>query len=294
MMAGTAADVLRIAAAEIGYSRWNDPAQGTKYGRWYAEQTKSPYFGTNGVPYCAMFVSWVFAQAKASAAGLPGAYCPTMLGAGKATGKAVATVNAQPGDIVCFDFTKSGITGHVGIVEKNTGTYLVTIEGNTSSGTAGSQANGGVVARRSRAYGYVAGIIRPDWTAQATKPTQTPTQSTTGAAQAGVSLLVDGWVGPATIKALQARLGTPVDGLISGQASANRIYLPAVTAIAYGGGGSLMVAALQARLGATPDGYLGPQTVKAWQRRLGATSDGYLGRDTGRAIQRHLNTGKEL
>ena len=38
-------DVLNIAAKEVGYSRWTDPQPGTKYGRWYAELTKSPYFG---------------------------------------------------------------------------------------------------------------------------------------------------------------------------------------------------------------------------------------------------------
>ena len=32
----TASEVLRIAAGEIGYSRWTDPQPGTKYGRWYA------------------------------------------------------------------------------------------------------------------------------------------------------------------------------------------------------------------------------------------------------------------
>lgn len=48
-------NVLQVAAKELGYSRWNDPKNGTKYGRWYAELTHSPYFGSNGVPYCAMF-----------------------------------------------------------------------------------------------------------------------------------------------------------------------------------------------------------------------------------------------
>ena len=75
-MANSAADVIRIAAAEVGYSRWSDPEQGTKYGRWYAEKTGSGYYGTNGVPYCAMFVSWVMAQAGARCEGIPGAYCP--------------------------------------------------------------------------------------------------------------------------------------------------------------------------------------------------------------------------
>ena len=56
-MANTAEDVMNIAQDEIGYSRWDDPQEGTKYGRWYADYTDEPYYGTSGVPYCAMFVS---------------------------------------------------------------------------------------------------------------------------------------------------------------------------------------------------------------------------------------------
>lgn len=279
-MSVTAADVLRVAAGEIGYSRWNDPQEGSKYGRWYAALTKSPYFAANGVPYCAMFVSWVFAQAGATAVGLPGAYCPTMLAAAKGKGKTVPKISAQPGDIVYFDFAGSGVTGHVGIVERNTGTYLVTIEGNTSSGTSGSQANGGVVARRTRAYATVAGIVRPDWTKQPVPP-----------APSGADLVVDGVLGSLSVKALQRKLGTPVDGVVSGQESYWRQRFSALIAVEFGGGGSLMVAALQAKLGVYADGILGPATIRAWQAKLGVTVDGYLGDVTAKKIQRSLNKG---
>lgn len=284
----TADDVLKIARGEIGYSRWNDPQTGTKYGRWYAAKTSSPYFGSNGVPYCAMFVSWCFDQAKGSAAGLPGAYCPTMLQAAKSAGKTVPLSLARAGDVVYFDFARSGVTGHVGIIEATTGTYLVTIEGNTSSGTAGSQSNGGVVARRTRAYSTVAGVVRPTWTA--TPVVTTPSKPASGS-QNGAQLAVDGVIGPASVRRLQAILGTPVDGVISGQYSGNRARLAAITSIDYSGGGSLMVAALQAKLGTDTDGYLGPDTIKAWQKRLHVAVDGYLGINTARAIQRALNAG---
>ena len=58
----TAIDVLRIAAKEIGYSRWDDTEAGTKYGRDYAAH-HGAYYGTSGVPYCAMFVTWVLRAA---------------------------------------------------------------------------------------------------------------------------------------------------------------------------------------------------------------------------------------
>ena len=58
----TAQDLIELARGEVGYSRWDDPLPGTKYGRWYEEQVdKDPDnydFGASGVAYCAMFVSW--------------------------------------------------------------------------------------------------------------------------------------------------------------------------------------------------------------------------------------------
>ncbi|WP_172193235.1 peptidoglycan recognition protein family protein [Actinomyces faecalis] len=107
-------------------------------------------------------------------------------------------------------------------------------------------------------------------------------------------LALDGIIGWATIRALQALLGTPVDGEIWGQWAPNHAYVPAA-----GGGwvwdrsgaGSPVVRALQARLGVTVDGLLGPETIRAWQARLGVAVDGVLGAETARAIQTALNRG---
>lgn len=109
------------------------------------------------------------------------------------------------------------------------------------------------------------------------------------------SLAVDGVIGWASIRALQAALGTPVDGEVWGQWAPNRVYVPAA-----GGGwvwdrsgsGSAVIRALQSRLGVTADGILGPDTVRAWQARLGVAVDGYLGAVTARAIQTALNAGR--
>lgn len=151
-MSNDASSVLSVARREIGYSRWNDPQAGTKYGRWFAQKIGEPYYGESGVPYCAMFVSWVFDQAGATCAGLPGAYCPTMLSA--ASSRVVAIRSAQPGDIVYFDWGNDRVPDHVGIVEQNNGSYITTIEGNTS---------GGIVARRTRSWGVVRAIVRPSY-----------------------------------------------------------------------------------------------------------------------------------
>ena len=107
-------------------------------------------------------------------------------------------------------------------------------------------------------------------------------------------LAVDGWWGPATTAALQALLGTPIDGIVSSQDGAWHDNIPAA-----GPGwdfendpnGSQMVAALQARLGVPVDGIIGPETIAALQARLGVPVDGYAGMATVAALQAHLNEG---
>ena len=190
---GTAAKVLEIAASQIGVT------DGTKYGKWY-EQNVDKYsgnydFGASDVPWCAMFTSWVFNKAGAKCAGLPGAYCPTMLAAAANAKKTVATKNAKAGDVVYFDWD-GGVCDHVGIVEKNDGTRLHTIEGNTDNG---------VVARKVRPYSVVAGCVRPDYAAQSS--TAKPSSSASAK-----KLTVDGIMGPLTISELQRQLGVTVTG----------------------------------------------------------------------------------
>lgn len=156
-------DLLAAAAAEIGYNRFDDPLAGTKYGRHYAQLVGKPYYGTSGVPYCAMFVSYLFDVLALPQPFLPEAYCPYMKNKAKQAGMLVDKHAARPGDIVLFDWGGDGVCDHVGIVEKNCGSYLQTIEGNTSTGTTGSQSNGGRVARRTRSFNSVNCVIRPNY-----------------------------------------------------------------------------------------------------------------------------------
>jgi hypothetical protein len=182
---GTVDDALRIARGEIGYWRYSDPEPGTKYGRWYARLTGSGYFGESGVPYCAMFVSWVMASAGVPCAGLPGSYCPSIEAAARRAGATVGARQARPGDLVLFDWGGDGVCDHVGIVESNPGSYLVTIEGNTSRGGAGSQGNGGWVARRTRRYGVVRVCVRPNYGAKASTVTKHTAAAAAPAAEEG-------------------------------------------------------------------------------------------------------------
>ena len=286
-MANNANDVLSVARGEIGYNRWDDSQAGTKYGRWYAKDHGS-YYGTSGVPFCAMFVSWVFDQAGAKCAGIPEAYCPYILNDAKKAGAVLSDkTKAQPGDVVLFDWD-GGVVDHVGIVEKNYGSYVQTIEGNTTiNGVSGA------VGRRTRSWGTIAAIVRPSW----------GTASSGGTSTATGKIDVDGHIGKNTVTAWQKQLGTTADGVISGQSTADKAAHERINAIQYGSGGSQMVRALQRFLTAkgytvTVDGYLGKNTVMAlqkWMReKLGYKKhaiDGILGEYTAYNVQNAINAG---
>lgn len=307
-MSGTVSDLLKVARGEIGYSRWTDPKAGTKYGRWYAELTKSSYFGTSGVPYCAMYVSWCLKQAGVTCKGFPGASCGAILAAAKAAKKTVSKASAKAGDIVMFSWDGDSSPEHVGIIETVHSTYFTTIEGNTSSGSSGSQSNGGGVYRRTRSKSVVCAVIRPDF--------KTATATTTGAGASGgsnsstVDLGSDLSVwGPKYTRELQRQRGTVVDGVISGQDKGSKRYHAGISGtFAYGSGGSKCMKSLQSFLikkgyscgSSGADGYYGPDTIKAHQRWLKANGysigsagvDGYHGADTSRAMAKALKAGK--
>lgn len=294
-MANNATDVLNVARGQIGYNRWDDPNPGTIYGRWYA-QSHGSYYGQSGVPFCAMFDSWVFDQAGASCAGLPNAYCPYILNAAKAAGRIVNKTSAQPGDVVLFNWD-GGVVDHVGIVEKNYGSYIQTIEGNTTiNGVSGA------VGRRTRNWSVVAAIVRPYYDGSA------PTTSGSSGLDLGEDLTI--W-GPKFTKAMQSQRGTIVDGVISGQYSGNKKYFWDVEAgtVTYENDGvSALVRSLQQLIinhgfsvGASGvDGHMGHDTIQghqhlleSWGFSVGASGcDGYNGPDTNRAVASALQAGK--
>lgn len=273
----SAQDLITVAAGEVGYSRWNDPEPGTKYGRWYeANMDRCPTnydYGASGVPYCAMFVSWCFWMAGIVCAGFPSAYCPSIH-----NHQTLKARSLRAGDVVLFDWELDGTDDHVGIVTGNNGSSITTIEGNT---------NNGQVARRTRAYGTICGGIRPDYE---TKPASTPAEVLQ------VELLrVDGWWGPATTMRSQIVLGTTPDGYISGQDAddlrkINRGGLQTNTWMT-GTGGSDLIVAIQDLVGADKDRMYGVLSCTAQQRFLGTTADGFVSgpSDMVRAWQTWLN-----
>lgn len=113
-----------------------------------------------------------------------------------------------------------------------------------------------------------------------------PTTNTTLAV-----LTVDGVVGSATVKAAQVIFGTPVDGVISGQAKSDMAKCPAIskTCLKEGKGGSQLVRALQKKVSVKEDGYLGSTTIKAVQKWLNIPITGLWDAHTSRSFQLWLN-----
>lgn len=305
----TASQVLKKAAAEIGYCRWDDSETGTKYGRWYAELTNSSYFGTNGVPFCAMFVSWVLNQCGVSLTGFPTAACVTIKNGAKNAGKWKSGHSGiAKGDIVLFDWDGDGTPDHVGFVEKVYSSYIQTIEGNTT----GSDGRSGSVARKTRAFSTIDGYYNVSYSSSSSS-SGSSSSSSSGSSSGSIDLGADLTIwGPKFTKALQKQRGTTQDGYISSQPTSNKTYFWAVESgtvkWASKATGSTVIKSLQNFLikkgyscgsdGA--DGFYGKNTIKAHQKWLKAQGysigssgvDGYHGHDTNKAMAKALKAGK--
>lgn len=125
---------------------------------------------TSPVPWCGCACNaFVMAGGVPSGAGWIG-YTPAIVAhakAGKGGWSWHGPTSGQPGDLVLFDTPGGDPAVHVGMVEKkiNDATYQ-TIEGNTSSGSGGSQSEGGGVFRRQRStqgHFRIIGFARPPW-----------------------------------------------------------------------------------------------------------------------------------
>lgn len=191
-----------------------------------------------------------------------------------------------------FYGSAQGKESHTGIVVGFDNTYVYVVDGN--SGYSQGYTGGAVLKHtyyRSQMVGY--GV--PNWSLAGgtnAATTQTNTYASTG------KVAVDGVIGVQTVTAWQKWLGVSQTGSFSGQSRDYQAYLPAVTAISYGGGGCAAVKAIQKKVGAAQDGIMGPQTVRLLQVWLNKhcksniTVDGKLGTQTAKAIQTALNKAK--
>lgn len=146
----TGRDVALLAATQVGISENPPSSNNVRYNTWYYGREVSG----GSYPWCMVFVQWVFAQVGVA---LPKrtASCGSLMRAAQKSGEWV-TADYRPGDVVIYDFPGGAATDHCGIVESVTD-GVVAIEGNTGSG---SDADGGQVQRRSRAFSVIVGAVR--------------------------------------------------------------------------------------------------------------------------------------
>lgn len=135
--------IVQVAGQQIGYSEQPANSNETKFGKW---------FGLDGVSWCAIFISWCYAQAgnPIKGFGFAKGFAGTQTMLKQAKEKGLIVSDPMPGDICLFDFNADGRPEHCGIYEKHYRTgYFFSIEGNTS---LSNNSNGGQVMRRYRPY----------------------------------------------------------------------------------------------------------------------------------------------
>ena len=139
-------EIVEIALSQKGYTE--GPNNDTKYGAWY---------GLNYNPWCAMFVSWCADQV-----GILNTIIPKF--AGCTTGFRIMTdmkittkehIIPRKGDLIFFDWDRTGDYDHVGIVTDANESSVWTIEGNHDDNvdTYVYQINAS----------YIAGYARPNY-----------------------------------------------------------------------------------------------------------------------------------
>lgn len=151
-----ASSIVKTAIGEIGVKESPKNSNKQKYGVAY---------GRNGIPWCCIFVWWLFMKNKASElfyGGSKTASCTALMNYYRKNGQIVKK-GFKPGDIVFFDWDSSGDADHVGVIECVSGNTIYTIEGNTS---VGNDSNGGEVMRRTRSVSsssYNITVARPKY-----------------------------------------------------------------------------------------------------------------------------------
>lgn len=157
--------------AATAFSRYLNITEAPAYsnkGPFPISASQNFILGYDGVPYCGCCAG--FFAIEVGGANIPSkarlAYVPYIAQDARARINGltlVPTSECRRGDLVGFNFD-GGVEDHVGmaagpIVNGTTDCY----EANTSSGTSGSQSNGGGIYRRQRPVSQVAFVARPNY-----------------------------------------------------------------------------------------------------------------------------------
>ena len=155
--------VIEIARGELGQTENPAGSNLTKYGFWY---------GVDGVPWCVIFLCWVFDHAGERMAFFGGgktASCSMLLRWYREQGLTVDVSDIKVGDIVLLNFYGRTSPDHCGLVVEThwhkdaSLDYFYTIEGNTTSSATGSQDNGGCVELKRRYAYQIVAVCRPQY-----------------------------------------------------------------------------------------------------------------------------------
>ena len=150
----TALDVLNVARMQIGFHE--GVSNENPYGDWY---------GVPNAPYCAMGVSWCFAQVGLShliAAQTPKgfSYNPAALPWFQRQVLVVNKMSMQMGDLVFYDWNSDGVVDHVEICEAASPGGFTTIGFNTGSPNDPTKEG---CWRVHRNYLFVMAVVRPKY-----------------------------------------------------------------------------------------------------------------------------------
>ncbi len=149
-----ALDVLNVARTQIGFHE--GASNENPYGIWY---------GIPNAPYCAMGVSWCFAQVGLShliAAQTPKGFSfnPAALHWFQMQGMVVNKFAGQPGDLVFYDWNGDGVADHVELLEAASSGGITTIGFNTGSPNDPTKEG---CWRVHRNYLFIIAIVRPKY-----------------------------------------------------------------------------------------------------------------------------------
>jgi hypothetical protein len=145
------ARVIELATAEVGY------VEGLNNLNKFA-----PVAGhANNQPWCNTFISAIFIKAGLHSAIPITASCAKTLAWGIKNKRIIQIEKAKRGDLLIFDFSKSGQSEHIGLAIKDFDSKtqtIKTIEGNTGEK---SQTNGEGVYLKTRSKDFIKAVIRP-------------------------------------------------------------------------------------------------------------------------------------
>jgi cell wall-associated NlpC family hydrolase len=142
---------IELAVAEVGY------VEGKNNNNKFASVAGH----ANNQPWCNTFISAIFIQAGIPKAIPITASCASTLAWAIKKNRVIPIRKAKRGDLLIFDFTKSGQAQHIGLAVKRFNRLtktIKTVEGNTGEN---SQANGEGVYLKTRSKDFIVAVIRP-------------------------------------------------------------------------------------------------------------------------------------